>query len=306
MTAWLFPGQGSQRPGMANGFSHCRALVSSAEGMLGTPIRWVCCSPSNNVWPADLVQPAIFLTDFGGALSLFELGHKPDAVLGHSLGEYAALVVAGSLSFEDGLTLVAARGRAMMRAGRMQAGGMAAVLGLEASRIQEICEADGGVWVANLNSPLQTVISGSDQSLASSAKHLKEAGGRVVRLEVPVAAHTPLMKPAAEEMSALLEEVVIEPPQTQFFSSVDGSAHEDPAEIKRLLVEQIVAPVRFEVSVRSVADTGIDRFLEVGPGDVLSGLVRRILPEARVDQVNDDRQAREVALGESIESGVRR
>lgn len=288
MTAWLFPGQGSQRPGMANGFSACGPLVSSAEEIVGAPIRWVCCSPTNDVWPADLVQPAIYLTDVGGAYAMAEAGLTPDAVLGHSLGEYAALVAAGSLSFEDGLRLVSVRGTAMMKAGRKQPGGMAAVLGLEAQKVHEICDEGGAVWVANLNSPLQTVISGSDVSLAAAAKRLREAGGRVVRLQVPVAAHTPLMKSAVAEVRSLIDQVEIKQPSTAFFSSVDGRRHEDPAEIRRLLVEQIVGPVRFEDSVRAITETGIDHFIEVGPGDALSGLVRRILSDVRVERVDDD------------------
>lgn len=291
MTAWLFPGQGSQRPGMANGFSACAPLVKTAEEIVGAPIRWVCCSPTNDVWPADLVQPAIYLTDVGGAQALAGEGLVPEAVLGHSLGEYAALVAAGSLSFEDGLRLVSVRGAAMMRAGRKQPGGMAAVLGLEAEKVHHICAEGGAVWVANLNSPLQTVISGSDISLASAAKRLREAGGRVVRLQVPVAAHTPLMKAAVPEVRSVLDQVEIKPPAAAFFSSVDGKRHEDPAEIRRLLLEQIVGPVRFEEAVRTIAATGTDHFVEVGPGDALSGLVKRILSDVRVDRVDDDEKA---------------
>ena len=160
MTAWMFPGEGSQQPAMANAIAECAELVAIGERLVGPSLRWIATSPRNQVWPADLVQPAIYLTSVGASRTLRKLGARPDAVVGHSLGEFAALYSAGVLSFEEGLKVVVARGRAMMRAGGRAAGGMAAVVGLELSVIEEICQAAGSVWLANLNSESQFVISG--------------------------------------------------------------------------------------------------------------------------------------------------
>ncbi|HEY8200948.1 MAG TPA: ACP S-malonyltransferase, partial [Actinomycetota bacterium] len=224
------------------------------------------------------LQPAMFVVCVAAAEALQARGQRPDALVGHSLGELAALVAAGALDFEDGLVLVAARGRAMDTAARREPGGMAAVLGLDLEAIEGICAEIGGVWPANLNSPGQIAISGRDDSLAQAAERCRSAGaGRVVRLEVPVAAHSPLMATAADEVRAVLDTIELQPPACPIYSVVDARPHIDPVEIRNLLVEGIVSPVRFWEAIRAAHADGVRRFVEVGPGNVLSGLVRRTL-----------------------------
>ena len=295
MTAWMFPGQGSQQPAMANAIAECAELVSIGEGLVGPSLRWIATSPRSQVWPADLVQPAIYLTSVGASRTLRKLGARPEAVVGHSLGEFAALYTAGVLSFEEGLEVVVARGRAMMRAGGRAAGGMAAVVGLELTVIEEICESAGSVWLANLNSESQFVISGTDEGLVSAAAIVKERGGKAIRLQVPVAAHTPLMAPAADDVAKALDAVELRIPEFPFYSCVDASRHSDPAEIRQLLIDGVTRPVKFEATVRAMADAGITSFVETGPGKALAGLVKRILPDAPITGISSDEEAAEFA-----------
>ena len=293
MIGWMFPGQGSQQPAMAAGFETCQPLLDIAERTLGPSIRWVASAKGNKTWPADLLQPAIYLTDVGAAVALSDKGVKPGAVLGHSLGEYAALVAAGCLTYEAGLKLVHLRGIEMMKAGRDQAGGMAAVVGASRDLLSQLCEDIGGVWIANLNTDEQTVLSGKDDSLARVAAQLREKDLRVIRLKVPVAAHTPLMEPAARALGAALQEITLEVPQIPFYSCADAAVHDDPDEIKALLIKGMTSPVLFSQTIQLVIDSGVDHFVEVGPGKVLSGLLHRIAPEISVDKVGSDTEVTE-------------
>ncbi|MGH2770878.1 MAG: ACP S-malonyltransferase, partial [Actinomycetota bacterium] len=186
MIGWMFPGQGSQRPAMAADLAACEELFKAADPILGTDLARVCAAASSSGWPPHLLQPAIYTTCVGAIRALEERGLSPDAVVGHSLGEYAALVGARVISFEDGLRLVSVRGRAMAAVGRATPGGMAAVVGLEAEAVEESCSGIEGVWVANFNSSNQTAISGRDEPLARAAEACRQAGAiRVVRLDVP-------------------------------------------------------------------------------------------------------------------------
>jgi [acyl-carrier-protein] S-malonyltransferase len=293
MIGWMFPGQGSQQPAMAAGFESCGPLLDIAERTLGPSIRWVASAKGNKTWPADLLQPAIYLTDVGAAMALSEKGAEPDAVLGHSLGEYAALVAAGCLTYEAGLELVHLRGIEMMKAGRDQAGGMAAVMGASRDLLSQLCEEIGGVWIANLNTDEQTVLSGKDDALAKVAARLREQDLRVIRLKVPVAAHTPLMEPAAKALEAALQAITLEKPRFTFFSCADAAIHDDPAEIKDLLIKGMTSPVLFSQTIQAVAASGVDHLVEVGPGKVLSGLLLRIAPEISVDKVGSDTEVAE-------------
>lgn len=279
MTAWLFPGQGSQRPGMAKDVEECKELFAVAQRVLGADLESLCTSETVEAWPAELLQPAIFTTSVGLALGMRARGTEPEAVLGHSLGDFAALVTAGIVDFEHALRLVDVRGRAMAAAGRKHSGGMAAVIGLDVATIGEICEEVGQIWVANLNGPAQTVVSGKDKSLARSAGLFLEAGAaRVVRLKVPVAAHTPFMESAAEALATEVEAIEFKAPSCAFYSTVDAQSHNDPTEIAKLLVESVTHPVRFAEALIAMTDDGIDDFVEVGPGRALRGLVRQTLP----------------------------
>lgn len=309
MTAWLFPGQGSQRPGMAAGLESCTRLFELARSILNVDLEPLCTSESTGSWPPALLQPAIYTTSVGAALSLKAQGLNPREVLGHSLGEYAALVTAGSLDFEQGLRVVDVRGKAMAATARKRGGGMAAVIGLDVTTIEEICGEVGGVWVANLNSPNQIVISGRDKSLGRAAKLCLEVGAaRVIRLEVPVAAHTPLMEPAAEEVAAALHDVDLQTPASGFYSVVDAARHEDPDEIKGVLVKGITSRVRFADALVEMRKDGVESFLELGPGRTLRGLVRQTLPGVSLLASADDSEAenlvREAAEGAEAKAGA--
>ena len=275
-TAWMFPGQGSQRPAMAEPLSAAPGLFTIARDVLPFDLEPACTTDARPAWTTERLQPAMFVVCVAVARALEARGMGAQALLGHSLGEFAALVAGGALDFGDALTVVAARGRAMDAAARRQPGGMAAVLGLDLEAIDRICAEIGGVWASNLNSPGQIVISGRDESLAQAAEQCKGAGAvRVVRLEVPIAAHSPLMAPAADEVRIALETVELRAPACPLYSVVDAKPHTDPGEIRDLLVEGVISPVRFWEAVEAAHADGIERFVEVGPGGVLSGLARR-------------------------------
>ena len=291
-TAWMFPGQGSQRPGMAEPLGTATELFSVARDALHFDLEPSCTTDPRPTWTTERLQPAMFIVCVAAARALEARGMRPQALLGHSLGELAALVAAGALDFEDGLTVVAARGRAMDAAARRQPGGMAAVLGLDLESIDRICAEIGGVWASNLNSPGQIVISGRDESLAQAAERCKGAGaGRVVRLEVPIAAHSPLMAPAADEVRSALDAIELRAPSCPLYSVVDAKPHTDPGEIRDLLVEGIVSPVRFWEAVEAAHADGVERFVEVGPGGVLSGLARRTVSGIELASVASDEDA---------------
>lgn len=266
---------------MASGIEACTGLFSDARTILQADLEALCTSDPDPSWTPETVQPALFLTSMGIVEELKGLGLKPDAVAGHSLGELAAVVAAGVVSFEDGLKLVDIRGKAMAAAGRTHPGGMAAVLGLDPQIIRQICESQTSVWVANLNSPAQTVISGTDEALSSAAEQCLEAGARrVVRLQVPMASHCPLMDDARARFEAALEEVTWNAPGCPIFFGADGQAHDDPAQIRRLLAQALTTPVRFVETITNMQKAGVTTFVETGPGGVLRALVKQIDPGA--------------------------
>jgi [acyl-carrier-protein] S-malonyltransferase len=304
---WMFPGQGSQRPGMAGGLEACGELFEIAGRILDADLDRLCTAVSNggsrgSFLPADLLQPALYATATGASRALSSRGLCPDAVVGHSLGEYAALTAAGALAFEDGLRLVTLRGKAMLNAARRNPGGMAAVIGLDTASVKEICDRIEGAWVANLNSPVQTVMSGTDEALAQAAEACKAAGAkRVVRLEVPIPGHSPLMEPAALEVQALLADIHVKEPICPFYSCVDASPHTDPAEIKSLLVAAMTSSVRFFETLAAMQAGGVTSLVEVGPARVLCGLARSSVPDVPAVSVGSDADAeafRRAAAGE--------
>src|SRR2546423_151799 len=293
MIAWMFPGQGSQRPGMAGGLVACDDLFEIAAETLDADLARICTArPTNGSrgsFPADLLQPALYVTATGASRALSNRGLCPDAVVGHSLGEYAALTAAGALAFEDGLRLVSLRGRAMLSAARRNPGGMAAVIGLDTAAVERICDGIDGAWVANLNSPTQTVMSGTDEALAGAAAACKEAGAkRVVRLEVPIPGHCPLMETAALEVEALLADMQVKEPICPFYSCVDAGPHTDPAEIKTLLVAAMTSSVRFFETLAAMQAGGVTSLVEVGPARVLCGLARTSVPDLPAASVGSD------------------
>ncbi len=292
MNAWMFPGQGSQKAGMGLDIAGASELFKAGSSVVGRDLERLCTVDPDPAWAPDVLQPALFVTEVAIGRKMQSLGVQPDAVVGHSLGEFPALVVAGALEFDEALRLVALRGKAMADAGRRNEGGMAAVIGLDPEKISEICAAEGDVWVSNYNSPKQTVISGRDRGLAEAAGRCMDAGAmRVVRIKVPVAAHCPLMQPARDTFEKALAEVTMVRPACPVYCDADGRAHTDPAQIKALLVEAITAPVRFTDAVRRMRDDGFSTFIEAGPGKVLRGLVRQIDAGAELDGVSNDEEA---------------
>ncbi|HEU5002441.1 MAG TPA: ACP S-malonyltransferase [Actinomycetota bacterium] len=306
LVGWMFPGQGSQRPGMAAGLDACGDLFAAAKELLEADLARLCTAVPNPGWPGDLLQPALYSTAVGALRALSSRGACPDAVVGHSLGEYAALTAAGALSFEDGLALVFLRGKGMLSAAQINPGGMAAVIGLDGAAIEALCAGIDGVWVANRNSPGQTVISGLDAPLAQAAEACREAGARrVVRLDVPIAGHCPLMASAAAELEEALATVELHEPVCPFYSGVDARPHTDPAEIKALLVQAMTSPVRFSETLRAMQDAGIGALVEVGPARVLCGLAKQSVPQMSTTSVGSDADAESyvASTGDPVTAG---
>jgi [acyl-carrier-protein] S-malonyltransferase len=286
---------------MAAGFEGSGKLFAAAEPFIGANVERLCTTDADPTWSPEIVQQSMYVTTVAAAGSLLGLGLEPDAVAGHSLGEFPALVAAGALNFEDGARLVDVRGKAMAAAGRRNPGGMAAVIGLDPQVIEDICAEEGDVWVANLNSPKQTVISGKDRALAAAAERCLQAGAkRVIRLQVPVPSHCPLMEQARAEFQAVLDKVSLREPACPVYCCADGSPHTDPKEISHLVAEAITSPVRFAGTVRSMRSDGVGIFVECGPGKVLRSLVRQIDAEAQLAGVGSDEEA--AALLQSLGS----
>lgn len=301
MIAWMFPGQGSQKAGMGLDIAGASELFKASRSVVSRDLERLCITDPDPTWAPDVLQPAMFVTEVAIGRKMQALGLEPGAVVGHSLGEFPALVIAGALEFDEALRLVALRGKTMADAGRRNEGGMAAVIGLDPEKIGEICAAEGDVWVSNYNSPKQTVISGKDRGLAEAAKKCMEAGAmRVIRIKVPVAAHCPLMQPARDTFEAALAEVTMVQPSCPVYCDADGKAHIEPDEIKALLVEAITAPVRFTDAVRRMRDDGFTTFIETGPGKVLRGLVRQIDAAAELEGVSNDEEATSLITRENI------
>jgi [acyl-carrier-protein] S-malonyltransferase len=267
-----------------------RRVFQEADDILGWSLSELCSDGSaQDLKRTDRAQPAM-LTVCVAALRLLEQesGLRPRACLGHSLGEYTALVAAGSLDFADALRCVQSRGEYMDQALPADTGGMAAVLGLEREQVESVCAGigDGIVVVANLNAPGQVVISGHRKAIAQCTPGLKAAGARrVIELDVSSAFHSPLMHPVAERFKKVLEQVAVNPPTCPVLSNVTAKPHGDPRSIRTRLVEQVTSPVRWADCVRWVLDRGVNDFIEVGPGDVLAGLNRAIDRSARTAAV---------------------
>ena len=282
MKAFVFPGQGAQFVGMGkdlyenNQMAH--DLFEKANEILGFRITDLMFEGTEeDLRQTKVTQPAIFLHSVILAKTLGE-EFKPDMVAGHSLGEFSALVAAGALSFEEGLKLVAARAMAMQKACEVTPSTMAAVLALPNEKVEEICATvDDVVAPANYNCPGQVVISGTVTGIDAVCPLLLEAGAkRAMKLKVGGAFHSPLMQPAQEELAAAIEKAEFETPVCPVYQNVDAKPHTDPAEIKANLIAQLTAPVRWTQSVQSMVADGLTEVVELGPGAVLQGLVRKI------------------------------
>lgn len=287
MRAYVFPGQGSQFPGMgkelyeSNG--RARELFSRAGEILGFDISAIMFSGSAEDLRATAVtQPAVFLHSVITALCMDDF--KPEMTAGHSLGEFSALVAAGALGFEDALRLVAVRADAMQKACEAVPGTMAAVMGIDFKTIEDICAGiDGVVVPANYNSPGQLVISGEDDAVDRACAALKEAGAkRALMLSVGGAFHSPLMAPAAERLANAIEDTAFKAPMCPVYQNVDARPALDPEQIKGNLLKQLTSPVRWAQTVENMIADGATSFTEVGPGTVLAGLIKKIAPEGAI------------------------
>jgi len=313
--AFVFPGQGSQYVGMGRDlyeiYPEARALFDEADGILGFSISRLCFEgPKEELDDTINTQPAILAMSVAcfkvldtrckeqgkgrenlepGTLNL-----EPAFVAGHSMGEYTALVAAGALDFADGLKLVRERGRVMKEAGEQNPGSMAAIIGLDAGTLEDICQEAriqfpaSSVQIANYNSPGQIVISGHKEALERALELARERGARrVIPLAVSIASHSPLMQPAAESFASIVAQVDFHQPLVPVVANVTAAPITTVAEIKEELVKQLTSTVQWVESVQYMIAQGVTTFMEIGPKDVLTGLIRRIDKSVRTVNVGD-------------------
>ena len=282
--AYVFPGQGSQFPGMGKALyersEEARTLMDRADEILGFPITDIMFGESAEDLKATRVtQPAIFIHSV--VLALCSDLPKPDMVAGHSLGEFSALAAAGAIDFEDALRLVAVRASAMQKCCEQVPGTMAAIINLPSETIEEICASCTGIVIpANYNSDGQVVISGEEAAVLEACAKMKEAGAkRALPLPVSGAFHSPLMEPARLELAEAIDKTPFREPVCPIYQNATALPSMHPEVIKDNLLRQLTSPVRWTQTVRNMVADGADSFLEIGPGTVLQGLVKRIAPE---------------------------
>ena len=285
--AYIFPGQGAQFSGMGKDLyennPQAKEMFEQANEILGFRITDIMFEgTADELKQTKVTQPAVFLHS---VILAKALGVKPDAVAGHSLGEFSALVVSGALSFEAGLRLVSQRAMAMQAACESQPGTMAAILGLDDETVEKVCaEVDGIVVAANYNCPGQLVISGAVDAVNAACEKLKAAGARrALVLPVGGAFHSPLMEPARKELAEAIAAAPFCAPQCPIYQNVDPQPQTDPAVIQQNLIAQLTAPVRWTQIAKNMLADGVDKFTELGPGTVLQGLVKKVDAQADVE-----------------------
>jgi [acyl-carrier-protein] S-malonyltransferase len=289
--AFAFPGQGSQDVGMgralAEAFPEARAVYDQASEAVGIDLARLCFEgPIEELTRTELQQPALVATSLASLRAVETLGVRPDYVVGHSVGEYSALAAAGSVPDPDAVALVRVRGEVTAEAAQEHPGAMAAIIGLEDSVVEELCAEIEGVWPANYNCPGQLVVSGENAAVDRLIDAAADRGARkTVKLRVSGAFHSPLVGLAAERLRPAVEEIAWADPSPPFMSTVTARV-ESAQRIATILVEQLTGPVRFTQAVRELVKQGVDTFVEIGPGQVLSGLLRRC-----------DRSLRTVSVG---------
>jgi [acyl-carrier-protein] S-malonyltransferase len=300
--ALIFPGQGSQAVGMGADLAVEYEAAADIYRRAGELAGWHVADvsfhgPEAKLNQTEFAQVALYVNSMAVMAVLREHGVDGDVVSGHSLGEYSALAAAGAVNFAEGLNLVSLRGRAMNEAARQRPGTMAAIIGLEDAQVEEICAKSGEVWPVNYNCPGQLVISGETESVRRAIAKAKQAGAKkTIELAVSGSFHSPLMRAAAGIMKEHLAKVKFKELKLPFMSSI-SCKYEDAGSLADLLVRQIVSPVRWRQAVERLVEDGVDRFLEVGSGKVLTGLIRRITRNVKTANAFDPgslRQALEV------------
>ena len=288
--AVLFPGQGSQFPGMADPWLDHPAgkeVLEQASTVLGWDVAARTQDPEA-LGMTEVVQPALFAVDLAAFAVLRAEGVPCDAAAGHSLGEYAALVASGAVGFDEGLAALATRAEAMGRASRDNPGAMTALIGLSPAEAAGVCEVAGRgdvLAVANENGPKQIVLSGSVAAVERAEELARTRGGKAVRLQVAGAFHSPLMQPALQPVRDALARIEFHEPAFDLVPNVSAKPTRNPLVLRDLLARHLVSPVRWEASMRAMGRSGVGWFLEAGPGDVLGKLARRAVPEAQVRQI---------------------
>ncbi len=297
--AILFPGQGAQHVGMGKQivqqYPKAKELFEQAQEILGYDLAKLCFEgPAAELDSTIYSQPALFVASLAALEKL--RADAPEIVLGCemaaglSLGEYTALVFAGAMSFEDGLRVVQCRGQAMQAAADATPSGMVSILLMDREQVQKVCDeasGHGSIQIANYLCPGNIVVSGENRACERAAEIAEAEGGRAVPLAVAGAFHTPIMKPADEQLAEVLNGTTLRTPEIPVVSNVDAEVHSDPDEIRKLLIQQVLQPVRWEDSIRRMLDTGCTDFYEVGPGKVLKGLMKRIARKTLITTIND-------------------
>jgi [acyl-carrier-protein] S-malonyltransferase len=290
--AFCFPGQGSLEAGMgrdvAEAVPEAMEVYERGSAACGLDLKWLCFeAPLEELVETEVQQPALITTSLALLAAIRARGIKPDFVVGHSVGEFAALAAASALTIEDTIALVRERGLAMAETARRFPGSMAAILGLDDEVVERLCRRIAGVWPANYNCPGQIVVSGEDTAVAEICNAAEREGARrAVKLKVSGAFHSPLVARAADRLRPALDRVKIAEPVAPFMSTV--TAKIEPAQrLGKVLVDQLTSPVRFTHSTRALIREGVGTFVEVGPGNVLSGLVKRIDRSVKSVSVNN-------------------
>jgi len=298
--AFMFPGQGSFDPGMGREIAEAEpeamAVFNAGSRASGLDLRRLCFSgTSEELVETEVQQPALVATSLAINAALRARGVKPDYVVGHSVGEFSALGAAGSIGISEAIALVRERGLAMAAAAKERPGSMAAILGLADEVVESLCRKIHNVWPANYNCPGQLVVSGQTSAVDECCSEAQREGARrAIRLRVSGAFHSPLVEIAAERLRPAIDKIEFKMPSAQFMSTVTAKL-EEAQRYKSLLVEQLTAPVRFTQAARELIASGVDTFVEVGPGNVLSGLLKRIDSSVRAFPVNDLRSLNDAA-----------